>query len=65
MGSCIFSEVTNIFLTEIEKTAVNIFHTPPTLWIRFVDDTCYVRFSNSQIWIVETHSRGWWFSIKN
>ena len=39
MGSCIFSEVTNIFLTEIEKTAVNIFHSPPTLWIRFVDDT--------------------------
>ena len=39
MGSCISPVVTNIFMAYIEKTAINTFHTPPTLWVRFVDDT--------------------------
>ena len=42
MGSCISPVVANIFMAYVEKTAINIFHTPPTLWVRFVDDTCYV-----------------------
>ena len=39
MGSCISPVVANIFMAYFEKTAINTFHTPPTLWVRFVDDT--------------------------
>ena len=39
MGSCIASVVTIIFMAYVEKTAMNNFHTPPTFWVRFVDDT--------------------------
>ena len=30
----------------VEKTAINTFHTPPTLWIRFFDNTfCVIKRS--------------------
>ena len=46
MGSCISSVVANIFMAYVEKTAINTFHTPPTLWVRFVDDTfCVIKCS--------------------
>ena len=38
MGSCISPVVANIFMAYVEKTALNTFHTPLTIWIRFVDD---------------------------
>ena len=46
MGSCIFPVVANIFMAYVEKTAINTFHTPPTLWVCFVDDTfCVIKHS--------------------
>ena len=46
MGSCISPVVADIFMAYVEKTAINTFHTPPTLWIRFVDDTfCVIKRS--------------------
>ena len=46
MGSCISPVVANIFMAYLEKTAINIFHTPLTPWVRFVDDTfCVIKRS--------------------
>ena len=46
MGSCISPVVANIFMAYVEKTVINTFHTPPTLWIRIVDDTfCVIKRS--------------------
>ena len=44
MGPCISPVVADIFMAYVEKTAINTFHTPPTLWVRFVDDTFCVIF---------------------
>ena len=42
VGSCIFPMVANIFMAYVEKTAINTFHTPHTLWVRLVDDAFWV-----------------------
>ena len=42
MGSCISPIVANIFMEHIEKAALTTFHTPPKLWLRYVDDTLCV-----------------------
>ena len=39
MGSCISPIVANIFMKHIQKAALTTFHTPPKLWLRYVDDT--------------------------
>ena len=39
MGSCISPIVANIFMKHTEKAALTTFHTPPKLWLRYVDDT--------------------------
>ena len=39
MGSCISPVLSNIFMEHIEQLALSTFHTPPTLWCRYVDDT--------------------------
>ena len=45
-GSCVSPVVANIFMAYVEKTAINTFHTPPTLWVRFVDNTfCVIKRS--------------------
>ena len=47
MGSCISSVVANIFMVYVEKTAINTFHTPPTFWVHFTDDTfCVIKRSS-------------------
>ena len=43
MESCITPIVVDIFMEHIEKVALTIFHTPPKLWLRYVDDTFCVR----------------------
>ena len=46
MGSCISPLIANIFMAFVEKTAINTFHTPPTLWVCFADDTfCVIKRS--------------------
>ena len=46
MRSCISPVVANIFMAYLEKTAINTFHTPPTLWVCFVDNTfCVIKRS--------------------
>ena len=46
MGSCISPVVANIFMAYVEKTAISIFQTPPTLWVRCIDDTfCVIKRS--------------------
>ena len=39
MGSCIFPIIANIFMEHIEHTAITTFHTPPSLWLRYEDNT--------------------------
>ena len=52
MGSCISLVVANIFMAYVEKTAIDTFHTPPTLWIRFVEDSfCVIK----RFCVVEFH----------
>ena len=38
-GSCISPVIANIFMEHIERKAISICHTPPTLCTRYVDDT--------------------------
>ena len=52
MGSCISPILANIFMEYVENTALTTFHTPPKLWLRYVDDTfCILK----QEHIVEFH----------
>ena len=39
MRSPISTLIANIFMEEFEVKALNTFHNPPSLWLRFVDDT--------------------------
>ena len=39
MGSCISPIIANLYIEHIEHTAITTFHTPPSLWLRYVDDT--------------------------
>ena len=39
MGSCISPIIASIYTEHNEHTAITAFHTPPSLWLRYVDDT--------------------------
>ena len=39
MGSCISPIIASIYMEHIEPTAITTFHTPPSLWLRYVDGT--------------------------
>ena len=39
MGSCISPIIANLYMEHIEHTAITTFHTPPNLWLRYVNDT--------------------------
>ena len=39
MGSCISLIIASIYTEHIEHTAITTFHTPPSLWLRYVDNT--------------------------
>ena len=46
MGSCISPVVADIFMEHLENRAMSAFHTPPSLWLRYVDDTfCIIKHS--------------------
>ena len=42
MGSCTSPNVAFIYMEQLEHTAITIFHTPPSLWLKYVDDTFYI-----------------------
>ena len=42
MGSCISPIIANIYMEHIEHIAITTFHIPPSLWLRYVDDTCCI-----------------------
>ena len=42
MGSCISPIIASIYVEHIEHTAITTFHIPPSLWLRYVDDTCCI-----------------------
>ena len=42
MGSCISPIIASIYVKHIEHTAITTFHIPPSLWLRYVDDTCCI-----------------------
>ena len=39
MGSCISPILADIFIEFVEHRAISTFHTPPKLWVRYIDDT--------------------------
>ena len=39
LGSCISPIIASIYMEHIKNTAVTTFHTPPSLWLRYVNDT--------------------------
>ena len=39
LGSCISHIIASIYMEPIEHTAISTFHTPPSLWLRYVGDT--------------------------
>ena len=39
MGSCISPIIASLYMEHVEHTAITTFHTPPSPWLRFVDDT--------------------------
>ena len=38
MGSCISPIIANLYMEHIEHTAITTFHTPPNLWLRYVEE---------------------------
>ena len=38
MGSPVSPVVANLFMTQLEETALATFVSPPSMWLRFVDD---------------------------
>ena len=39
MGSCISPIIASLYLEHVEHTAITTFHTPRSLWLRYIDDT--------------------------